>query len=119
MIIITLIGYDVVTVHNNVVFLLKFHIFQINTSGIIYFYSEEWDIAVVAPLASDIDLSCMAPSTENLACYDVTEDPDLLSRAKSIIANETRRDSFNPTSLIIITWNKVQRYDCPKHQKVN
>ena len=92
-------------------------IFQISTSGIIYFYTERGDMAVVAPLASNIDLSCPAPSTENLACYDVTEDPDLLSRAKSII-NETGDSEFSPNSLIITTWNKVQRFGCPEDQKV-
>ena len=85
----------------------------------------EWEIAVVAPLASDIDLSCPAPSTENLACYNMTEDPDLLAWAESIIANRTMAksnktsdDYFNPRSLIIATWNKVQRYGCPEDLKV-
>ena len=96
---------------------IKSLIFQINTNGIIYFYTEKWDVAVVAPLASNIDLSCPAPSTENLACYDITEDPNLLSRAKSII-NETGDSEFSPNFLIIATWNKVQRFGCPEDQKV-
>ena len=74
---------------------------------------------MVAPLASDIDLSCLAYASENLAYYDTSEDPELLSMAKSMIADETGHDSFDPKSLIIITWNKVQRYGCPEDRKVN
>lgn len=92
--------------------------FQISTGGIIFFYSEEWAISVVAPLASDIDLSCPAQSNENVACYDFREDPDLLYWAKSIIANRTGNDTFKPTSLIIATWNQVQRFGCPEDLEV-
>ena len=83
-----------------------------------FLYSSDWDIAVVAPLATDIDLSCPAYPNENLAYYDMTEDPDLLSLAKSIIVAETGYSHFNPQSLIIVTWYKVQRYNCPEDGKV-
>lgn len=74
---------------------------------------------MVAPLASDIDLSCPAYASENVAYYDMSEDPHLLSLAKSMIANVTGHNHFDPNFLIIVTWNKVQRYGCPEDRKVN
>ena len=72
----------------------------------------------MAPLASDIDLSCPALTNENMAYYDMSEYPDLLFLAKSMISEETGHDHFNPHSLIMVTWYKVQHYSCYDDRKV-
>lgn len=72
----------------------------------------------MAPLASDIDLSCPAYPNENMAYYDMSEDPDLLSEAKSMVADETGHNLFYPHSLIMVTWYKVQHHGCLDNRKV-
>ena len=74
---------------------------------------------MIAPFAANIDLSCPAGPNENLAYYEMTKDPNMFSLATSIVEDETGNFLFNPQSLIIISWQKVQRYNCPEDRKVN
>ena len=98
---------------------LIYSFLQISTTGIILLYSYDWDTAVIAPFAANIDLSCPAGPNENLAYYEMTKDPNMFSLATSIVEDETGNFLFNPQSLIIISWQKVQRYNCPEDRKVN
>lgn len=81
-------------------------------------YNHEWDVAVVAPLLSNIDLSCLALPEENLAYYYQSDDQRLLYEVKEMIVKETYAKQFCPSSLIVVTWKKVQRFKCPQDKKV-
>ena len=84
---------------------------------------------ILAALWSDVDLYCPAGRDNNTVFYEESNNKALLYMASTLIMHNVfghfephaywdhYGEEFDPQSLLIVTWNNVQPYDCPSEDE--
>lgn len=101
------------------IIIVQMAVLQVNTNGVVSFgepedgfISEPFPIdgtALLTPFWGDVDTRGLESGT---ICYLLTSDPALLSRARDdVLAVSPTYTFFNPTQLLIATWDHVAHFD--------